>query len=262
MPVKTSLAFGLVYIPVTLTPAVKNNDIGFNMLHKETHERIRYVKTAPSVGEVKNEDIVKGYEYEKGRYVIFEDKDFEKLKTEKDKNIEIQKFVHSSEIDPVFYEKAYYVSPSGGEKAFALLVNAMEDTGMTGIAKTVMGTKETVIAVFAENKKMRLITLHFADEITASPASAVSGADEKELKLAESLIENMTGTFDPEEYRDEYRVRLTAAIEDKIAGKEITAPSAPGTARAVDLMEALVKSVEATGTKKKPGAYKRERKRA
>lgn len=264
MPVKTSIAFGLVYIPVSLTPAVKSKDIGFNMLHKKTHQRIKYVKTVPGVGEVKNEDIVKGYEYEKGKYVVFEDEDFEKIKTEKDKTIEIEKFVSVGDIDPIYYDKAYYVSPTGGEKAFALLVGAMQEEGLTGIAKAVLGTKETVIALFAENNKMRLSTLHFSDEIVANPASASAAAGEKELALAKTLIENMTGKFVPDEYSDGYRERLGKAIEDKVAGREIAVPQSEGPSKAIDLMEALAKSVEATKkpNTKQPAAYKRERKRA
>ena len=263
MPIKTSIAFGLVYIPVSLTPAVKSRDIGFNLLHKETHKRVRYVKTVPGVGEIENDEIVKGYEYEKGKYVVFEDEDFEKLKSEKDKTIEIEQFVPIADIDPVLYDKAYYVAPTGGEKAFALLVGAMQQEKTVGIAKTVLGTKEAVVALFASDGKMRLNTLHFADEVAVNAAAAATTPGEKELALAKTLIDNMTGRFDAQAYTDGYRARVEKAIADKVAGREIATPDEAPPPHALDLMEALSRSVEATKkTAKKAAPYKRERKRA
>ena len=128
---KGSISFGLVYIPVTLHSAVKSNDIGFNMIDKKTMSGVRYKKTCADCGgrEVKQEDIVKGYEYEEDKYVIFNEDDFEKLKSKKDKNITIEKFVHLEEVDPIYFDKPYYVEPTGAEKAFAVLVSAMENKG-------------------------------------------------------------------------------------------------------------------------------------
>lgn len=263
MPVKTSIAFGLVYIPVSLNAAVKSKDIGFNQLHKETHQRVRYVKTVPGVGEITNDDIVRGYEVEKGRYVVFDDADFDKLKTEKDKTVTIDKFVKSTDIDPILYDKAYYVAPTGGEKAFGLLVHAMQESGLVGIAKTVFGTKETVVALQAADDKMRLFTLHFADEVTVNAAAAPAAVGEKEMQLAKTLIESMTDRFDAADYTDEYRVRLEQAIADKVAGREIAAPEETAPVRAVDLWEALERSVEAVKKSSKPEKqYARSRKRA
>ena len=164
---KGAITFGLVYIPVTLNASIKNNDIGFNLIDKKTMSRVKYKKTCVDCDnkEVKNEDIVKGYQYEKDKYVIFTDKDFEKLKTQKDKNITISEFVNLNEVDPIYFEKSYYVNPVGAEKAFFVLMDAMEKQKKAGIAKCVLGTKETLILLRAKNGKMLASTLYFYDEV-------------------------------------------------------------------------------------------------
>ncbi|MDD4832498.1 MAG: Ku protein, partial [Clostridia bacterium] len=164
---KGAISFGLIYIPINLQASVKNNDVSFNLLDKNTMSRIKYKKTCVDCDdkEVKQQDIVKGYEYEKDRYVVFDDKDFEKIKSEKDKNITIEKFVDIAEIDPIFYDKAYYVLPTGAEKAYALLAKSMEEAGKVGIAKTVLGTKETLVAVRVKDGQMLLSTMFFNDEV-------------------------------------------------------------------------------------------------
>ena len=254
---KGSISFGLVYIPVTLHSAVRDNSIGFNMIDKKTMSRVKYKKTSADCdgGEVKREDIVKGFEYEDGKYVIFEDKDFEKLKSKKDKNIQIEKFVKLSDVDPLYFDKPYYVIPTGAEKAFAVLLAAMEQEGKAAVAKTVLGTNETLILIRARNGQMLLNTRFFEEEITANPAKEVKEqGSEAELKMAKALIEGMSGKFVPEDYKDEYRQRIQAEIECKIAGKEIVAPKENGSGKMIDLMEALTKSLELT---QKPKPAKR-----
>ncbi len=241
---KGAIEFGLIYIPVNLTTAVSEQTIGFNLIHKKTGERIRYKKTCESCeGEVRPEEIVKGYNYEGDRYVLFEDSDFEKIKTEKDKNIHIIQFIDISEINTVYFDKAYYVMPSGAFKAFSLLKRAMKETNKAGIAKAVLGTKEKLIALRPDRENMILNTLYFASEVkTAQPVQDVA-AEPAELELAKTLIQNMTLPFKPEEYRDEYNEKLRAAIEQKIRGQEITAVSEKP-AKVIDLMEALKQSIE------------------
>lgn len=131
---KGSISFGLVYIPITLHNTIKDNSIGFNMIDKKTMSRVKYKKTCSACDgrEVKQEDIVKGYEYEEGKYVIFEDKDFEKIKSKKDKNITIEKFVDVSDVDPLYFDKPYYVVPTGAEKAYSVLLTAMEEGWLSG----------------------------------------------------------------------------------------------------------------------------------
>lgn len=266
---KGSISFGLVYIPVTLHSAIKNNDIGFNMIDKKTMSRVRYKKTCADCDgrEVKQEDIVKGYEYEDGKYVIFEEKDFEKLKTLKDKNITIEKFVGLSEVDPLYFDKPYYVAPTGAEKAFAVLVAAMEEEGKAAVAKTVLGTKETLILIRAKDGQMLLNTLFFDEEVTKNPAKEIrESGNAAELKMAKAIIEGMTDKFEPAEYKDEYREKVQAAIERKIAGKEIVSPKEKEGGKVIDLMEALTKSLELTrkpkGAEKKENPKKNTRKKA
>ncbi len=251
---KGSISFGLVYIPITLHNSIKQNDIGFNMIDKKTMSRVRYKKTCEDCGgrEVKQEDIVKGFEYEDGKYVIFEEKDFEKLKSKKDKNITIEQFVDIAEVDPIYYDKPYYVVPTGAEKAYAVLLLAMEQSGKAAIAKTVLGTKETLVMIRAKNGQMLLNTLFFADEVVKNPAKEVTEkGSAAELKMAQTIIESMTGKFEPEKYKDEYRGKVQEAIEKKIAGKEILAPKEKNATTVSNLMEALTKSLELA---KKPKA--------
>lgn len=254
---KGSISFGLVYIPVTLHSAVRDNSISFNMIDKKTMSRVKYKKTCADCDgrEVKQEDIVKGFEYEEGKYVVFDDKDFDKLKSKKDKNITIEKFVKLSEVDPIYFDKPYYVVPTGAEKAFAVLLSAMEQEGRAAIAKTVLGTKETLILIRARDGQMMLNTLFFSEEITSNPVKEIKEQGSKpELKMAKALIEGMSGKFNPSDYKDEYRRKVQEAIERKIAGKEIVSPKEGGSGKMIDLMEALTKSLEIT---QKPKTSKR-----
>ena len=219
------------------------------MIDKKTNSRVQYKKTCADCDgrEVKQDDIVKGFEYEDGKYVILEEKDFEKLKLKKDKNITIEKFVKLSEVDPLYFETPYYVVPTGAEKAFAVLLKAMEEEGRAAIAKTVLGMKETLILIRAKDGQMLLNTLFFEEEVTKNPAKEITETPSAaELKMAKAIIEGMTGEFNPEDYRDEYRQKVQEAIERKIAGKEIVAPREKGIGTVANLMDALTKSLELT----------------
>lgn len=251
---KGSISFGLIYIPVVLQASIKNNDIGFNMLDKKTLSRVKYKKTCVDCGdrEVKQEDIVKGYEYEKDKYVVFEDSDFEKIKTKKDKSISIESFADLEDIDPIFYDKAYYVQPTGAEKAYSLLVKAMEETGKVGIAKTVLGTKETLIVIRVSDGQMLLNTMFFASELQKNAAKDIkSSYSEKEFAMAKKIIEAMSEKFDPEAYKDEYRERLQQAIDAKIEGREPEAPEEGKESSVASLMEALANTLSETKVKKR-----------
>lgn len=250
---KGSISFGLVYIPITLHNSIKENDIGFNMIDKKTMSRVKYKKTCAACDgrEVKQEDIVKGYEYEEGKYVIFEDSDFEKIKTKKDKNITIERFVQLDEVDPLYFDRPYYVNPTGAEKAFAVLLEAMEQENKAAIAKTVLGTKETLILIRSKDGQMLLNTLFFEDEVTKNPAKDIKEkGSSDELKMAKAIIDGMTGEFNPEEYKDEYREKVQQAIEQKIAGKEIVSPKEKNATTVANLMDALTKSLELTKKQK------------
>ncbi len=243
---KGAIAFGLVYIPITLSLSVKEQDIGFNMLEKKTKSRVKYKKTCVDCNnkEIKNEDIVKGYQYEKDKYVIFTDGDFEKLKTPKDKNITIEQFVDLDEIDPIYYDKAYFVKPVGADKAYHVLLKAMETEKKAGLAKTVLGTKETLVLLRARNGKMLVNTLYFHSEIATAPDTGNVKIAKQELDLAKNLIGQMSGKFEPEKYKDEYNIRLQKAIKRKIAGNEIVeAKEEKEPVKIINLMEALQKSL-------------------
>lgn len=255
---KSSISFGLVYIPITLSVSVREHDIGFNMIEKKTMSRVKYKKTCVDCNnkEVKNEDIVKGYEYKKDKYVIFTDKDFEKIKSSKDKNITIEQFVDLDEVDPIYYDKAYYVNPVGGEKAFNVLLEAMQKQNKAGIAKTVLGTKETLILIRARDGKMLVNTLYFHNEIQKSPEIKKSKIAKKELDLAINLIEQMTEPFEPAKFKDEYHEKVKKAIKRKIAGNEIieTKDNDAQPTNVINLMDALAKSLKTDNKKTKPKA--------
>ncbi|HHU56524.1 MAG TPA: Ku protein [Acholeplasmataceae bacterium] len=245
---KGAISFGLIYIPISLYNAVRSNTISFNLIDKETMSRIHYLKTCANCeGKVvDNKDIVKGYEYEENKYVIFDNEDFEKLKSKRDKTIVIEQFVNLSDIDPVYYNKPYYVVPEkGAEKAYDLLKKAMERSKKVGIAKAVLGSKESLIAIRVKNDIMYLYTMNFHEEITDPPYIAPKlKTNKKELELATALINSMKRSFNPEEYVDEYRRKIIKAIEAKIAGQEIVVKEDEDINPAIDLMVALEKSLE------------------
>jgi len=245
---KTSITFGLVYIPIKLHAVVKQADISFNQIDRETGSRVKYQKTCELCGGrlVDKHDIIKGYEYQKGKYVHFDNADFEKIKTQKDKTIAIERFVDLAQIDPVYFDRSFYVAPEkSAGKACSLLTSAMEKEGKVALAKTVLGSKEVLIAIRARGGKMILSTMHFYDEIQESPVAAGEPTNENELSLAKTIISGMEGSFEPEKYKDEYRQRLLDAIEAKIAGKAIeVTDEGVKTKKVTDLMEALKLSLE------------------
>ena len=254
---KTVLSFGLVAIPVALHPAVQENDIGFRQLHKEDQRRIRYKKVCEGCGkEVKQSDIVKGFEFEKDRHVVVTDEELEAIKTEKEKAIQILHFVEAGEIPGICYARAYYALPEpGGEKAFELLRRALEEEGRVAVGKTVLGTKETLMAVMAHEDGLTVQSLYFDDEIRDPPkAYAQPKVAAQEVTMARRLVQTMDEPFDPAAYRDEYQARLRQLLESKISGEAFAAPVKSGQVNVADLMEAFRQSIEQANGKpvKKP----------
>ena len=199
-PTKTAISFGLVHIPVSLHTATTDTDIRFNQLHRETKERIRYKKTCPNCGgEVTSADIVKGFEYEKDKYVIVTEDDFESIKTEKDRTIQILQFTELCQINPVYYDKTYHAVPEmGGEKAFELLRRSMLDENKVAIAKTVLGTKDTLIALIPRDEGILAETMFYEDEIKELPKTyPQQPVDEAELTMAKTLVSSMIKPFEP-----------------------------------------------------------------
>ncbi len=251
---KGSISFGLVYIPITLYTAITDTAISFKLLEKKTKSRVKYKKTCMDCKdkEIGNQDIVKGYEYEEGKYVIFSEEDFEKIKSPKDKTIQIEQFIQVEEIDPIYYDKSYYVVPTGGEKAFVLLLKAMEQENKAGLAKTVLGTKETLILLRVRNGQMILNTLFFEAQIKKNPCKDLEEKLQKqEVEMAKLLITQMSASFQPKKYKDEYREKLERAIEKKIQGEEIVSSKEASEPTVSDLMEALQASLESIPKSKK-----------
>lgn len=246
---KGSISMGLVLIPIGLYRTTTDNDIHFNQLDKESKARIKYKKYCSHCNkEVTSNDIIKGYEYEKDKYVIMSEDELEKIKTKKDKTIHIVQFAKLSEVDQLYYEKNYYGIPdAGAEKAFELLRQSMLAQQKVAIAKTVIGTRENLLVLYPTENGMIVKTLFYHDEIIVPPKQIpYMEVDQNELMMANMLIENLTKPFVATNFRDEYQARLREAIMTKIQGKEIVAVDTDQGNNVIDLMEALQKSLELT----------------
>jgi DNA end-binding protein Ku len=257
-----TLSFGLVTIPVRLYPATDDRSISFNQLRASDHSRVGYQRVAKADGEVvPYEDIVKGYEYEPDRYVVFERDEIDALKPESSRTIDIVQFTPLEQIDPIFFQRSYYLAPDpSGAKAYGLLAKAMEDKQAVAICKITLRDKEHLATVRLRDGVFVLETMHWPDEIRSLDLSEV-GVDElpeprpQEVKMAETLIENLTEDFDPEAFHDEYRERVLEAVQAKIEGEEISVVSEEGPAApVVDLTEALKASVEESKKRKRKQA--------
>ncbi|AIG27669.1 Ku protein [Brevibacillus sp. 7WMA2] len=247
---KGSISFGLVNIPVRMFTATEDRDIRFRQLHKECHTPIRYSKVCPTCDrEVASDEIIKGYEYEKGNFVMIQDEDLDKIAPETKRAIEIVDFVQLSEIDPIYFDKSYYLSPQEtGEKAYSLLRVALQQTGKIAIARITLRNKESLAVLRIYQNGMVLETIFYPDEVRSlAQVPALPQADaplvESELAMAIQLVESMSRPFHPEQYQDTYRQHLQELITKKLEGKEVaTAPSAPR-ANVIDLMQALKESL-------------------
>lgn len=243
---KTAITFGLVNIPVRLNSVIKNNDTSFNYLHKQCLNRVSYIKYCPTCKkDVKNKDLIKGYEYTDDKYVTFDDQDFEKLKADEDKTIDIISFVKMNEIDPIYYEKSYCLKTEGkSSKAFSLFKAALKKCGKVAIAKTVLGNKSYYVVLrFGENNII-MTTLFYEEEINLNNENLGEKFTEKEMNLALKLIDSMTDKFKPSEYKDDYQDKIKDAIEKKIDGKEIKQSRGKKKTSVANLMDALEKSLK------------------
>jgi DNA end-binding protein Ku len=250
---KSVITFGMVAIPIAMYTATQDNDIRFNQLHKDDNSRIRYKKTCAHCGkEIKTEDIVKGYEYEKDQYVVVTNEEIEKIKTEKEKSIQILHFAQLNQISPVYYDRTYQAAPeTGGEKAFELLRLALMAEQKIAIGKTVMGTKDTLMAIIPREDGILISTMFYADDIKALQKQYKKPqVSEEELNMAKMLINSMDTPFDPAQYKDEYQEKLRELIEAKISGKQVVAAESEGPGKVIDLMEALKASVDKVNKEK------------
>ncbi len=261
---KGSISFGLVHIPIKLFSATENKDIKLRMIHKECNSPIKYERTCPVCDkEVESHEIVKGYEYEPGKFVLLNEEDLEKIELEQNKSVEIIDFVKLEEIDPIYFNRSYFIGPNeNGQKAYALLKQAMEKSGKIGVAKITIRSKQHLAIVRVYKNALVLETMYFPDEVRN--IDQVPGVPdnveltEKEMETAVQLIEQLTTPFEPEKYTDDYRTALMDLIQSKITGNEIETPTEKPQTNVVDLMEALQASIDQT---KQPTKRKTTRKK-
>jgi DNA end-binding protein Ku len=254
---KGQIRLALVSIPVEIYSATKSGaTIAFNQIHEPTGKRIKYEKVVPGVGPVDPDEIVKGYQYEKGSYVLLDDEELEAVKLESKKTLELTQFVDSHEIDPLYYEKPYYVVPADdlAEEAFVVLREALRDTKKVGLGQLAMRGREYIVSLKPCGRGILMETLRYADEVNKAQGYFRDIDDIKPdpelLDLAETLIEKKTSKFDPEKFHDRYIDALHELIEKKRKGKTITAEEEDAPVRGsnvIDLMAALKKSIERPG---------------
>jgi len=263
---KGSISFALVNIPIALYAATQREELKFRLLRKTDLSPVNYKRVAEKDGkEVPWDQIVKGYEYEKGKYIVLREEDFQRVDLEATQTVDIQDFVDLEEIDPMFFYKPYYLEPQkGGDKAYALLRDALKDSKKIGVAKVVIKTRQYLAGVKPEDGALVLELMHFADEL-ADPAKLrvpkKVEVGKRELHMAKSLIDSMSSKWNPEKYKDDYREALMEVIEEKVeaGGNEIEEKpkKAPKPTKVIDLVSVLQKSLEQTGTKKKTTAKSR-----
>jgi DNA end-binding protein Ku len=245
------VAFGLVNVPVRMYAAIDEQDLSFHLVHRKDGSRIRYEKVCKAEDKpVPNDEIVKGYDLGDGELVLLEPEDFEAAETETGKTIEIVAFVPEGEIDPISYERSYYVGPQeGAEKVYRLLVEAMERSGLVGVVRFVFHDRDHLGALRVRDGVLVLASMYFADEIRPSDDIRPSGKskiDDRELGLALDLVGRFEGEFDYESFEDRYRARLLAVIERKRKGGAVAAPAPEKPAAPPDLLTALRESIERT----------------
>jgi DNA end-binding protein Ku len=242
-----TISFGLVNIPVKLQSAVQSEELPLHMLAKKDMAPIKYARIDTKTGkEIDWKDIVKGYEYAKGKFVVVDDEDFEKASPQKSKSIDIVQFVKSEEIDPIYFEKPYYILPAkGGEKTYRLLVKALEDAGTVGIAEFMLRNREHVCAIKPYKGLLLLDQMRYEEELKEVPEVSAGRVAEKELQLAKKLIEQLTESFNPAAFKDNYIASLKKVIKAKAAGKHIRiAEPEERTATVKDLMDVLKQSLD------------------
>jgi DNA end-binding protein Ku len=268
---KGSISFGLVNIPIKLHTATEDKDIKLRTLHKKCHSPVKYEKVCSVCEEeLQPDDIVKAYEYTKGKYVVLEDEELESLRKEnEDKAVEIIDFVKMEEIDPIYYNRSYYMSPNeGGGKAYSLLRKALKESQKVGLAKIIIRAKEQLAIVRVYENTLVMETIHFPDEVRSSAdvpsVPAEDKVTDKELDTAIMLIDQLTTEFNPEKYTDDYRTALLELIESKRTGQEtVTSKEKEPVTNVTDLMAALQASIDRTKpekaetVKKEPAKKKR-----
>jgi len=269
-----SLTFGLLSVPIRLYTAARSERMNLHQLHKVCNTRLKQPLYCPHCDrQVERSEVVKGYEYEPGQYVLVSEEEIKKITPRSGKTMEILAFVKQEQIDPIYFDSSYLVMPEkDSEKAYALLQKTMEDTNRVGIATVTMHQREYTVFIRPRNHGLTLHTMYFANEIRKVAGDGESTRNIKlkpqEIKLAEQLVETLAEDFHPEKYHDTFQDRLRELIEAKMKGKTITVEKEPARAPVIDMMEALKRSLASSaGQKKKPArgrhaAGEREHRRA
>ena len=263
-----SLSFGLVTIPVGLAVAQQRRDVAFRTLHRECGSPIKQKRWCPvHEREVDGDELVKGWEFAKGQYVMVEDSDLESVELKRSRSIELLRFVPLTEVDPIYFDRGYYLAPAAdpvGRRPYALLLRALEETGMAAVGRFVLWGKENLCLVRPLEDTIVLETLYYAEDIRSaaeiSEAVGETEVNDQELAMARQLVESLAGSFDASAYRNTYRDELRAMLDAKVSGEEIvwpepTAPEAP----VIDLMQALKQSVAAAQDSEPPKAKRAAR---
>ncbi len=251
MNYQTNISFGLVNIPVILNSAIKDNNVTFNLLHKKCDTRLEFIRYCPHCDtEVKPTDIVKGYEYKDNNYITFTNEEFQKLKSDNEKSMEIIAFVNINEIDPVYYDKSYVLSPNKSTKAFELLKEALRQSKKVAIAKTYLHNRLYYVVIRFGYENMLLNTLYYEEEVKLKQEAHKKEFTEAELKMAIKLVDSLTNKFKPETYKDEYQNRIKDAIDKKIHGQKIKKVKGKKTKSIDDLYKALEASLKVKNAKK------------
>ena len=246
---KGHITFGLVAFPVKLFTAARGESLSFNQLHKTDNSRIKQMTFCQAEDKaVPRSELVKGYEYEKDRYIVIDDEDIKKVAPSTAKVMEILEFVKSTEVDPVYFESSYYIAPDeAGEKPYALLYDALRRTGYVGVAKIAMHNREHIVIFRPGTSGLLMHTMYYANEVRKVEEfrTDTSLLKDKEVELATLLVESLAASFEPEKYKDKYRENLLAMIDAKVKGQElVSAPPQAETAKVVDIMQALKRSLE------------------
>jgi DNA end-binding protein Ku len=254
-----SLTFGLLAVPIRLYTAARSERLNLHQLHKECNTRLKQPLYCPHCNrQVERSEVVRGYEYEPGRYVVVSDEEIKKITPSSSKTMEILAFVKQEQIDPIYFDSSYLVMPEkGSEKAYALLLKTLEDTNRVGIATVTMHQREYTVFIRPRNHGLTLHTMYFANEIRKVAGYGESEKNIKlkpqEIKLAEQLVETLSEDFKTEKYHDTFQERLRALIDAKMKGKTITVEKEPKRAPVIDMMEALKRSLAKTAANaKKP----------
>lgn len=245
---KGHLTFGLLSLPVKLYSAARSESVSFNQLHKSDNSRVKQVLFCQAEDKrIERSEIVKGYEYEKDKYVVIDDEEIKKVAPKSAKTMEVLEFVKSAEVDTIYYESSYYMAPDeAGEKPYALLFEALRKSGCVGVAKIAMHNREHIVILRPGQKGILLHTMYYPDEIRQVEEfrTDTSMVQDKELNLAKMLIDSLMAPFEPDKYKDNYRENLMAMIKAKVEGKEIVETAAPvHKAPVIDILEALKMSI-------------------